>query len=83
MEILKLINNFSIFINICIFNTCQYLYFCRKFSKMDKEKRKPKPHLEFTSFTDNKSCKDRYFKFFANRYINIPLTGFWEIVNTV
>ena len=25
---------------------------------MDKRKRKPKRHLEFTSFTDNKSCKN-------------------------
>ena len=54
---------------------------------MDKPKRKPKRHLEITSSTDNKSCKNifnvnscdiqqpiRYFKLFANWYINIPLT---------
>ena len=49
---------FLIFINIYICNICQYLYFCRKFAEIDKGKRKPKWHLEFTSSTDNKSCKN-------------------------
>ena len=39
--------------NIYICNTCQYLYFCRKFAEMDKRKRKPKRHLELLSSTDN------------------------------
>ena len=63
---------------------------------MDNRKRKPKRLLEFTSSTDNKSCKNifngkscdihqpiRYFKLFANWDINIPLTDFWEKVNSV
>ena len=45
-------------INIYICNTCRYLYFCRKFAEIDKGKRKPKRHLEFTSSTDKKSCKN-------------------------
>ena len=48
----------SIFRNIYIYNTCQYLYFCRKFAKIHKGKRKPKRNLEFTSSADNKSCKN-------------------------
>ena len=47
----------SIFINIYI---RQYLHFCRKFAEMDKGKRKPKQILEFTSSTDNKSCKNNF-----------------------
>ena len=56
---------------------------------MDKGKRKPKRHLEFTRSTDNKSIKNifyakpcdiqqpiRYFKLFATWYINIPQTDF-------
>ena len=63
---------------------------------MDKGKRKPKRHLEFTMSTDNKSIKNifyakpcdiqqpiRYFKLFATWYINIPQTDFWEKVNSV
>ena len=86
----------SIFINTYICNTCQYLYFCRKFAEMDKGKRKAKRYLEFTSSTDNKSCKNifnvkpydiqqpvRYFKLFSNWYINILLIDFWEKVNCV
>ena len=93
MEILNLINLFKTY--IC--NICQYLYFCRKFAEMDKEKRKPKRHLEFTSSTDKKNhvrtffnvklCDTqqpiRYFKLFANWYIKISLTDFWEKVNSV
>ena len=45
-------------INIYNCNTCRYLYFCRKFAEIDKGKRKPKRHLEFTSSTDKKSCKN-------------------------
>ena len=48
----------SIFINIYNCNTCQYLYFCRKFAEMDEGKAKPKGHLEFTSSSENKSCKN-------------------------
>ena len=44
--------------NIYICNTCQYLYFCRKFAEMNKGKRKMIQYLEFTSSTDNKSCKN-------------------------
>ena len=44
--------------NIFICNTCQYPIFWRKFAVMDKGKRKPKRHLEFTSSTNNKSCKN-------------------------
>ena len=63
---------------------------------MNKPKRKPKRHLETTSSTDNKSCKNifnvnscdiqqpiRYFKLFANWYIKIPLTDFWDKANSV
>ena len=63
---------------------------------MDKGKRKPKRHLEFTRSTDNKSIKNifyakpcdiqqaiRYFKLFATWYINIPLTDFWKKINSV
>ena len=86
----------SISTNIYICNTCQYLYFCRQFAKMDKGKRKTQRHLEFTSSADNRSCKTffnaescdiqqpiRYFKLFANWYLNIPLTDFSEKVNSV
>ena len=48
----------SIFINIYICNACQYWYFCRKFAEMHKGKRELKRHLEFTSSTDNKLCKN-------------------------
>ena len=63
---------------------------------MDKRKRKPKRHLEITSSTDNKSCKNIfnvnscdiqqpiiYFKLFANWHINIPLTDVREKVSRV
>ena len=52
MEIFKLIN------------ICQYLYFCKKFAETDKGKRKLKRHLEFTSYTDNKSCKNIFFYYY-------------------
>ena len=75
--------------NIYICNTYQYLYFCRKFTEMDKGKIKPKQHLEFASSADNKSYKKiflnvkswdiqqpiRHFKLFANWYI----TFHWQI----
>ena len=44
--------------NIYICNTCQYLYFCRKFAKMNKGKRKLKRHLEFKNSTEDKSYKN-------------------------
>ena len=63
---------------------------------MDKRKRKPKRHLQFTISTDRKSWKIifnvkscdiqqpiRYFKLFADWCINILLTDFWEKVNSV
>ena len=63
---------------------------------MDKGKRKPKRHLEFTNSTDSKPSKNilnvkscdiqqpiRYFELFANWYINILLTDFWEKVKSV
>ena len=62
---------------------------------MHKGKRELKRHLEFTSSTDNKLCKNifnvklcviqqpiRYFKLFANCYMNIPRTDFWERVSS-
>ena len=62
MEIFKLIN------------ICQYLYFCKKFAETDKGKRKSKRHLEFTSYTDNKSCKNISF-FLLNFKIKLKFTN--------
>ena len=89
--------NLSIFVNIYKYlYLYYYLYFRKKFAEMDKRKRKPKRHLQFTISTDRKSWKNifnvksceiqqpiRYFKLFANWCINIPLTDFWEKVNSV
>ena len=58
---------------------------------MEKGKRKPKRHLKFKSSTEEhffnvKSCDIqqliRYFKLFANWYVNIPKTDFQEKVNS-
>ena len=84
----------SIFINIYICNTCQYLCFSRKFWIKERENRNDilnpqvlliKNHVR--KFLNVKSCDIqqpvRYFKLFANWYINIPLTGFWKKVNSI
>ena len=81
----------SIFVNIYIFNTGQCLYLCRKFAEKERENRhdilnsQKKNHVR--TFFNVKSCDIqqpiRYFKLFTNWYINIPLTDFWEKVNSV
>ena len=86
----------SIFINIYICNTCQYLYVCRKFAELDKVRENRNDIFNsqvllitnhVRTFLNVKSCDIqqpiRYFKLFANWYINIPLTDFWEKVNSV
>ena len=81
----------SIFINIFICNTCQYLNFCRKLLKCIKERENRNDILNSqvllvtnhvrTSF-NVKSCDIqqpmRYFKLLVNCYINNPQTDFWE-----
>ena len=86
----------SIFINIFICNTCQYLNSCRKLLNYIKERKNRNDILNSqvllvtnhvrTSF-NVKSCDIqqpmRYFKLLANCYINNPQTDFWEKFNNV
>ena len=81
----------SKFINIYICNACQYLYFCRKFAEMHKGKScsdilNSTDHKLYKNIFNVKSCDFqqpiRYFKLFANCYMNIPLTDFWEKVSS-
>ena len=86
----------SIFINIFICNTCQYLNFCRKLLKCIKERENRNDILnsQVLLVTDHvrtsfnvKSCDIqqpmRYFKLLVNCYINNPQTDFWEKFNNV
>ena len=85
-----------IFISIYICNICNIYIFVEDLLKWIKEREKRNDILNsqvllitnhVRTFFNVKSCDIqqpiRYFKLFANWYINIPLTGFWEKVNSV
>ena len=85
-----------IFISIYICNICNIYIFVEDLLKWIKEREKRNDILNsqvllitnhVRTFFNVKSCDIqqpiRYFKLFANWYINIPLTDFWEKVNSV
>ena len=85
-----------IFISIYTCNICNIYIFVEDLLKWIKEREKRNDILNsqvllitnhVRTFFNVKSCDIqqpiRYFKLFANWYINIPLTDFWEKVNSV